>query len=186
MKIRNLFIGMLIMSVLLVIASCSKTESDLQNSIEGTYYGTLTRTTSLKSVQVDSIKMDHDTAEVTMMGDNLIEVYCYGEEIDTTFMLNYYMQNDSAYVCLTGDDFENMYGHMLGAGHMGGNNMGGGMMGDISGDETEWMHHLNDEHQPGDEHFGGFDMQNGTFTYSIRMMDEAEPYYMKFTGSKEQ
>lgn len=186
MKYGNIIIGTLFTSAFLLAASCTKTGSDPEDSIEGTYYGTIARTTSLKSVQAGSIGKDHDTAEVTMMEDNLIEVYCYGDEIDTTFMLNYYMDHDSAYVCLTGDDFEEMYGHMLGAGHMGGGMMGGNMMGDISDDETEWMHHLNDEHQPGDKHFGGFDMQNGTFTYSIRMMDEAEPYYMKFTGSKEQ
>ena len=186
MKFRNIIIGTLFISALLVVASCTRTGSDQENSIEGTYYGTITRTASLKSAQAVKSGADQGTAEVTMMGDNEIEVHCFGSEIDTTFMLDYYMQHDSAYVCLTGDDFENMYGHMLGEGHMGGNMMGGGMMGDISGDETEWMHHLNDEHKTGDEHFGGFDMKNGTFTYSIRMMDETEPYYMKFTGSKEQ
>jgi hypothetical protein len=91
------------------------------------------------------------------------------------------MHNDSAYVCLTGVDFESMYGHMLGSGHMGGS-----MMGDIGDDETEWMHHMSDEHDDGDEHFGGFDMHNETFTYSIEMMDENGTYYLKFHGSKEQ
>ncbi len=181
MKYRNLIIGMLFTSVFLVVVSCTTTNDDPEDSIEGTYYGTFTRTTSLKSAQAGNSGADQGTAEVTMMGDNEIEVHCFGSEIDTTFMLDYYMHHDSVYVCLTGDDFENMYGHMLGTGHMA-----GGMMGDIRGDETEWMHHLNDEHKPGDEHFGGFDMQNGTFTYSIRMIDETVPYYMKFTGSKEQ
>ena len=180
MKYRNLIIGMLFASVILLVVSCTGTKGDPGHSIEGTYYGTLARTSSLKSAQTENRGADQGIAEVTIMGDNEIEVHCSGSEIDTTFMLNYYMDHDSAYVCLTGDDFEDMYGHMLGTGHMGGN-----MMGDISGDETEWMHHLNDDHQPGDEHFGGFDMQNGTFTCSLRMMDETEPYYMKFTGSKE-
>ena len=70
---------------------------------------------------------------------------------------------------------------MLGSGHMGGS-----MMGDIRDDETEWMHHMSDEHVDGDQHFGGFDMHDETFTYSIKMMDESEPYYMKFSGLKEQ
>ena len=181
MKHRNLIIGVLITSVLLVVVSCSKTENDPKDSIEGTYYGTFTRTTSLKSAQTDNTGVDHGTAEVTMVENDQIEVHCFGNEIDTTFMLDYYMHNDSAYVCLTGTDFENMYGHMLGTGHMGGS-----MMGDIGDDETEWMHHMSDEHVDGDDHFGGFDMHNRTFTYSIRMMDESESYYMKFTGSKEQ
>lgn len=186
MKQRRLSIGMLFISALLLVVSCDETGNDPMDSIEGTYHGTFTSNTFLKSAKTNSGEVDHGTAEVTMMGDNLIEVYCLGDLIDTTFMLNYYMHNDSAYVCLTGDDFENMYGHMLGAGHMGGGMMGGSMMGDIGDDETEWMHHVSDEHEEGDEHFGGFDMHHGTFTYSIRMMDESGSYYMTFTGLKEQ
>lgn len=180
MKNRVLIIGMLIATVSLVVLSCTKTPDDLKEGIEGTYVGTITRTTSLKSAQADTGGPDQGIAEVTLKGDHQIEVHCVGNEIDTTFMLDYYLHHDSAYVCLTGEDFEHMYGHMLGAGHMG-----GGMMGDIGEGETEWMHHLMDEHVEGDEHFGGFDMHMGTFTYSIRMMDEAEPYYMRFSGSKE-
>jgi hypothetical protein len=181
MKKRNLFIGMLFISALLVVASCAKSEDDTGESIEGTYYGTLTRTSTLKSIQSGNEELADGIAEVSRMGEGQIEVHCYGDEIDTTFMLDYYMHNDSAYVCLTGADFESMYGHMLGSGHMGGS-----MMGDIGDDETEWMHHMSDEHDDGDEHFGGFDMHNETFTYSIEMMDENGTYYLKFNGSKEQ
>lgn len=179
MKTRNLMIGMLFTAALLLLASCTKTDNDYNGTIEGIYYGTLVRTTSLKLAQTHSGAGDQDTAEVTMMGENLIEVHCHGDEIDTTFMLDFYLHNDSVLVCLTGDDFENMYGHMPGSGHMG-----GGMMGDMGSDETEWMHHLSDEHEAGDEHFGAFDLRHGTFTYSIRMTDETEPYYMRFSGSK--
>ena len=123
---------------------------------------------------------DHGSAEINMMGDNQIEVHCFGENIDTTFMLDYYEHSDSVMVCLTGDDFENMYGHMLGSGHMD-----GGMMNDIQNGETQWMHHMNDEHEDGEEHFGGFDMHEMTFTYSFKMMDESSPYYLRFHGIKQ-
>jgi hypothetical protein len=83
-------------------------------------------------------------------------------------------------VCLTGDDFEQHYGHMLGHGHMG-----GGMMSDLRNGETHWMHHLSDEHASGDEHFGGFDMQEGSFTYSFIMMDGSQPFYLRFYGVKQ-
>lgn len=179
MKNRNLFIGMLFTSALFVAVSCTK--DDNRDNIEGSYYGTFKRTTSLKSTLSDDGGGVPGTAKVTITGENQIEVHCYGDEIDTTFMLNYYMHNDSALVCLTGDDFENMYGHKLGSDHMG-----GGMMGDIGDEETEWMHHMNDEHQDGDKHFGGFDLHMGNFTYSLPMMDETEPYYLKFSGSKKQ
>jgi hypothetical protein len=67
-------------------------------------------------------------------------------------------------VCLTGDDFEHMYGHKYGEGHMS-----GGMMDDMQNEETEWMHHMNDEHIDGDEHFGGFDMMQHSFGYKFEM-----------------
>ena len=120
------------------------------------------------------------TSEVTKTGDGEIEVHCYGDELDTTFMLNYYSNNDSVMVCLTGNAFEEMYEHMMGQGHMG-----GGMMGDISDGETPWQHHLNDEHQPGDEHFGGFDMINNTFGYRFQMTDGDNQYLLNFKGTKD-
>lgn len=125
MKHRSLLTGMPITSVLLAFVSCSETENDLTDSIEGTYYGTFTRSFSLKSAKPAIDGLASGTAEVTMMGD-------------------------------------------------------------IGDDETEWMHHLHDEHEEGDEHFGSFDMHSGTFNYSIRMTDEIGPYYMRFSGSKEQ
>ena len=60
---------------------------------------------------------------------------------------------------------------MLGQGHMN-----GGMMGDMQNNETEWMHHLNDEHQDGDEHFGGFDLQHHAFDYTFRMSNSANHF----------
>lgn len=171
-------------NILLVIAllagflACNKTEETPQdNSIEGTYKGTLTA--SLKSAEGLFPGSADATAVVNKSGDELIEVHCFTDEIDTTFMLNYYENNDSVMVCLTGDAFGEMYGHMMGQGHMG-----GGMMGDINPNETEWQHHLNDEHQPGDEHFGGFDMMNHSFGYTFEMMDGENHYSVHFEGTK--
>lgn len=74
---------------------------------------------------------DHGTATVTMMGENQIQVHCFGDPIDTTFVLDYYENNE------------------------------------------------------GDEHFGGFNMQDGTFTYSFQMEDETSLYYLTFQGVKQ-
>lgn len=150
------------------------------NGIEGVYDGTFSVSSSLKAGSLDGGEGDHGSAEIRVIRDNQIEVHCFGEDIDTTFMLDYYEHNDSIMVCLTGDDFEYMYGHMLGGGHMG-----GGMMGDIHGGETQWAHHMNDEHENGDEHFGGFDTHEMTFSYSFKMMDESSPYYLRFHGVKQ-
>jgi len=179
MKIRNLIMGIIVVSATIAFYSCSESDNGGDEGIAGTYFGTFTRSSSLKSAGTSGTPATDGFAEVSLMGDQQIQVHCSGDGIDTTFMLTYYENNDSVMVCLTGEDFDEMYGHMLGEGHMGGN-----MMGDIHDGETEWMHHLNDEHSPGDEHFGGFDMHNGTFTYAIGMTDESGNYYMKFQGSK--
>ena len=131
MKKRVILAGAILAVALMGFTSCEKTEDLKANDIEGVYEGTFSVSSSLKATSLDASENHHGTAEVSLMGDNQIEVHCFGEEIDTTFMLDYYEHNDSIMVCLTGDDFEHMYGHMLGEGHMGEGMMDGGMMGDI-------------------------------------------------------
>ena len=166
--------------VLIGFTACEKTENLDVNDIEGVYEGTFSVSSSLKSALFESSEGNYGSAEVSLLSNNQIQIHCLGVDIDTTFMLDYYEHNDSVMVCLTGEDFENMYGHMLGEGHMM-----GGMMGDRNNGDTEWMHHMDDEHEDGDEHFGGFNMQEGTFTYSFQMMEGSTPYYLKFHGVKE-
>lgn len=178
---KKMISGVAILALIVIgFTSCEKSEDLNVNDIEGVYEGTFSLSNSLKASSLDGSEDDHGSAVVSMMGNNQIEVHCFGEEIDTTFMLDYYEHNDSIMVCLTGDDFKFMYGHMLGEGHMD-----GGMMNDIQYGETQWMHHMNDEHENGDEHFGGFDMHEMTFSYSFKMMDEVSPYYLRFHGVKQ-
>ncbi len=172
--------GFTLAVVMMGLTSCEKSEDPPVNDIEGEYIGSFIVSSSLKSTQINDNYADHATANVSMLSDMQIEVHCFGEEIDTTFMLDYYHHGDSVMVCLTGSDFESLYGHMLGEGHMS-----GGMMGDRNGGETEWMHHMNDEHDEGDDHFGRFNLSDNSFSYSFRMMDGATPYYLKFHGIKE-
>ncbi len=162
-----------------VLAACEKSDDVSPQEIEGTYVGTLTGSDNTKSEA--GVNMDQAAvAEIRKTGNELIEVHLYSDGMDTTFVLNHYEHNNSVLVCLNGDDFETMYGHMLGQGH--GN---GGMMGDRQNGETPWTHHLSDEHQEGDEHFGGFDMQNHSFGYRINMMDGNTPYHLKFQGKRD-
>ena len=180
MRGNKVLIGLVLSIAIFAGTSCEKTDKQLNGDIEGTYVGSFSQSTTLKSESLDDNGVHDGVAEVTMMGDDQIQVHCFGNEIDTTFMLNYFEHNDIVMVCNTGYDFESTYGHMYGAGHMS-----GGMMGDMMSGETEWMHHMNDEHQEGDEHFGGFNMHDGTFSYSFRMMDNSTPYYLKFHGTKD-
>jgi hypothetical protein len=180
MRRNILLIGLMLSAVMLVVTSCKNSNDQVIGDIEGTYVGSFSKSTSLKAALLDGNGEHDGIAEVTMMGENQIQVHCFGNEIDSTIMLDYFEHNDSIMVCLIGDDFESTYGHMLGEGHMS-----GGMMGDMSSGETQWMHHMNDEHDEGDEHFGGFDMGDSSFSYSFRMMDGSTPYYLKFYGVKE-
>ena len=186
MKKSMIAVGLGLAVLLLGFTSCEKSDDPTNKGIEGTYIGAFSSSDLLKSAPLDALNGGPGTTEVSLSGDNQIEVHCFGEEIDTTFMLGYYENNDSVMVCLLGDEFDEMYGHMLGEGHMSGSgHMSGGMMGGIDPDETEWMHHLGDEHTSHDDHFGGFHIGEGTFTYSFRMMEGSSPYYLKFHGVKE-
>ena len=164
----------------MLLYACEKTGEPGIQSMEGTYIGTLVQESGLKNISAALKDADDAFAEITIVEDGIIEVYCHGDHLDTTFMLNYYDHDDSIMVCNTGDDFESLYGHMLGSGHMG-----GPMMGDIQQGESEWIHHLHDEHDESDEHFGGFNMDEGMFTYTFRMMDQAGQYHLTFQGAKE-
>ena len=162
--------GLLALAIgLLTFVACDKDEEIIDNSIEGIYIGTLTFGNDLKSA---SNMENEGTAVVTKNGVDEIQVHCFGSGLDTTFMLNLYEHHDSILVCLTGENFQHMYGHQL-----GGN---GHMMGHSNGGETSWRHHLNDEHHEGDEHFGGFHMGSHTFNYLIKM----ENGYYHFEGQK--
>ena len=172
--------GLALAVALTGFTSCEKTGDNTSIGIEGVYIGSFSISSSLKSASLESLMADHGTTEVTLMGEHQIEVHCYGQEIDSTLMLDYYEHNDSIMVCLTGEDFTNMYGHGLGQGHMS-----GGMMGDNNEGDSDWMHHMDDEHLAGDEHFGGFNLDEGSFTYSFKMMEGSSPYYLKFHGVKE-
>lgn len=139
------------------IFACDNNEDIISDDITGTYIGNITSDAANKSNTNKSINTA--TAIVRKVGDK-IELHCFDENFDETVMLDTYHYNDSIMVCLTGNDFRNMYGHMMGQGHMNGNMHQSG---------SEWMQHLNNEHEDSDEHFGGFDMQHRSFKYTFRM-----------------
>lgn len=145
-------------SFVLLLFSCEKSDDLNLNEITGTYIGTLTTDISSKSSSTSKI-IQTATAVVSDVGGQ-IEVHCYDEDFDVTIILDFYHHSDRIMVCQTGDDFENMYGHSLGHGDMNGN---------MHNNSTEWMQHLDNEHQNGDEHFGGFDMQDHSFNYTFKM-----------------
>ena len=163
--------------IALIATSCSKNEplkKDLLAQIAGTYKGTLTNSNGLK----------HDgTADVSAVNDSVVQIHCYDQEdFDTTFIMEIYANGDSVMLCNTGEDFVNQYGHeMTGAHHMW-QAMSEHMNGGMSMDSNDWQQHMQTQHQPGDEHFGSFDMDNGTFNY--RFGSDNSSSFGNFSGKK--
>jgi len=170
MKKKNIFTGLVVLAF--AFTACEKLDDIDAKDIEGTYIGTLTEESVMKSILDGGL---NDTTDIIDMGDGMIEVHCYGALLDTTILLNYYDHYDSVMVCFTGEAFENTYGHVLGMGHMG------GMMSDVNSGETNWMHHMDDEHDHDDEHFGGFNMEDHSFEYTF----ESAHGSFHFQGTRE-
>lgn len=166
----------MVVALLVLFSACEKDKTN-ETNIEGIYKGTLSGLQTKNTNGTAEIKSA--TSQITMTGENEIQVHCYAEGFDTTFMMNYYQHNDSAYVCYTGNNFEVMYGHMLGDGRMG------GMMDDKHNGQTQWMHHMDEEHKAGDEHFGGFDMTNHSFSYTFQMNADNPSDDRHFEGIKQ-
>ncbi len=169
-KFLNLWSVGIVVTLMLTV-SCSKDGSqstDYLNEILGTYQGTYTSSNTLKSGNTA-------TAEVSTNSDSTLFIHCYGDELDTTIIMDAYENGDSIMVCSQSEDFQDEYGGM---------SFGRGMMMMGSDDnETEWQHHMAGYHNEGNLHYGGFDMKMHSFEYSYRMMGDST-YYIKFQGSK--
>jgi len=169
MKKIKLFLGIAL--VTLAFSACEKESSnsdkDYMSEIVGTYNGEFINQSGLKSGNLG-------TADIVNV-NNQLQIHCYGDLMDTTFMMDAFENGDSVMVCDTGEAFEMQYGHM-------GN--GGNHMMDMHNNESEWMHHMNDDHNNEDMHYGGFNITNHTFEYKFRMKEDDSAYYIVFNGSK--
>lgn len=197
-NMRNLrkvsFFGMAILISTMI--SCSNDDADELTliseektvDISGVYTGTL------KTEGTE--KISEATFEVTMLDSMNVEIHCYGEEMDTTFMMHMYEYGDSIMICYTDSIFMMEYGHhMSDSTHgMGDNGMGdgsmgdGGMMGDGNGMGSNgmmnWMDHMDEEHDSTDMHYGGFDMTNQSCDYTIKINDGDNEILKRFQGTK--
>lgn len=169
MKKTKLFLGIAI--VAFAFSACDKNSSDSGkdyiSEIVGTYSGEFANQSGLKSGNIG-------TADVVRV-NNQLQIHCYGDLMDTTFMMDAFENGDSIMVCDTGEAFEMQYGHM-------GN--GGNHMMDMHSNQSEWQHHMTDDHNSEDMHYGGFNMTNHTFEYMFKMMDGNSADFIKFKGIK--
>ena len=151
------------------LVSCKKEQTypDLTKSVTGTYDGTLT-TNNLKTTSPA-------TADITKVNDYTVEIHCYGDDIDTTFMLELYEDGDMMQVCFTDDDFRREYGHDKSEDHH--------MMGD-NGDWMNWQQHMSADHDEDDEHYGFFNMKEHTFKYTFKIGTKKAAYTQEFSGKR--
>ena len=161
-------IALAIFSITLI--SCNKDdnqdEPNLTSGLTGTYTGTLT-TDGLKETSPA-------TADITAINNYTIQVYCYGDDIDTTIMLELYEDGNMMRVCFTDNDFYNEYGHSQSENHH--------MMGDNESCCTNWSQHMNNEHQGNDKHYGYFNKDNHQFDYTFNVTTSSATYTQQFVG----
>ena len=153
--------------------ACNKSTEVTMQSVEGTYTGTLSKTTSLKSMALDSgVHVD-----VNLMDSSSVEIHCYGGELDTTLMLNYYEENDSTFLCFSDEQFQGMFGYAYGSNHMM-----GGMMG---GNADDWMDQMMGEDYTNNNNLGGFDMMDHSFDYTFNRSEGDSIAHFHFHGTKQ-
>lgn len=140
---------------LALLGACNKENvSTVKKQVEGSYFGTITSYKS-QNVPIDS----YDGFVTVRVNDaNNLQIHYADDKLDTTFSMAYYRNADSLNLCCKGAAFKQAYGHEMGAGHHG------EMMSDKRKHETDWQHHLRDEHQKGDAHFGAFNTKNNSLT----------------------
>lgn len=162
---QKLILFTVLLIIPLLFAACKKENNDnpadLTTEVTGTYEGSITPTNNpsdSKDAIIEISKVDESTIHLNMMSEHL----------DTAFRLNLYEHADSMMVCFTGDRFNDQYGHNLDEDHH--------MMGD-NNDPMDWDHHIDEQHEPGDAHFGGFNMDHHTFSYQLVPGDQEAVSY---------
>ncbi len=167
---KHLILGLFLLSFILI--SCNESDDLELDKLSGTYIGTINNVNVSKLS--DSKSQDMFTAEVKLRG-NQLEVNCFGPQLNEQFMLEYYEHNGNYMVCLTGDDYKNLYGseHEM----MNGNHMNG-----MQGDDSPWMNHLNNAHQSNENHSNGeFNLNHHTFVCTFSWNDQS----VTFNGIKQ-
>ena len=179
-SIKNILVAA---AAIAILAACSKKDEPVADqSIEGNYVGTLTAS-SLKSTSGAITGHVSATSTVSQINDSMVEVHCFSDDLDTTFMLNYFNDNDSVIVCMNDSAFEEMYDEMMGHGGMMGGMMGGWT--NRQSGETDWQYFRNNYPQAGTLQMGGFDRMNHSFGYQFEMMNGNTPYNLTFQGTKQ-
>ncbi len=169
MKSLKVFSIIAMAITVITIVSCNnknQANPNLTKAVIGTYEGTLT-TNNLKGTSPA-------TADISAVNDYTVQIHCYGDDLDTTFMLELYEDGNTMRVCFTDEDFYSQYGHGKTEQHH--------MMGN-SGSWTNWSQHMGNDHGQGDVHYGYFNMSDHQFNYTFNIdITEGNTYTQEFSG----
>ncbi len=129
----------LIAAITFIIASCNKNDDKPDmDSIVGTYQGIINHSSDNSSSSA--------TTDITKDGDYSVNVHCYSNNFDTTFVMDLYQDGNTVY-CNNGGYNDN-------SGHMENMNQ-----------------HCNTE-----EHHGSFDMDNNSFNYTFDSSNDVKDF----------
>jgi hypothetical protein len=162
----TVFVALLIMT----ITSCNKEENQSQfdiNTITGTYSGTIGEIENYKTTQPA-------TAIISLINETQLEIHCYSDLFDTTFIMDWYPHGDSLMLCATGNQFSQEYGHEKGNHHSG----------HQGASDNDWGHHMGEDHNPDDMHYGGFNMNSHRFGYIFRISENSDFRFFEFKGER--
>ena len=164
------FLLIVFSAAMLIVTSCNK-EDDFSSAMD--YIKDITGDYEGSYLIIDGTRGNElAKAEVRHLSGIEIEIHCYGDLLDTTFVLDIYANHDSMMLCPTGDNFETTYGHRKGDYHMKHH----------GNDNSEWMHHLDDDHEINDLHFGGFNLSNHSLGYSFKIEQNNTTEIIRFEG----
>jgi len=187
--IKTTFLVSLIVATIFAV-SCKKTDintnnSDLSSSVSGTYSGVLKNSQTNQSVP--------GTLNVLAINDSVISMHCIADNFDTTINMMLYNNNDSIMMCFIGQDFYNEYGHNLdnhnfcnskpSGWHSGWENEHDNWWGDKNNMWNAWNNHMNTQHNPGDQHYVGFNPNTHSCNYSFTVATASATYSEIFIGT---
>lgn len=171
-----IFIGLVLSFGL--FTSCNKDDdenietNDPTGEVTGTYTGSLT---------TDNNKSSRDASVVvTLETEYSLRIHCFANDFDTTLIYNMFQNGDSVMICYSGQNFNNEYGHHMSTNW---NNCSENWNG-TNYQMCTWDKHMMDDHNTGDVHYGGFNMNNHTFNYRFKVTNNSSTYFEEFSGTK--
>jgi len=191
----------LFIATALLVTACKKdnrtpSASSLAAAVQGTYTGQLKSSATGQLKGSVTGQTDSATMTITAQNDSVVTMQCVSNQFDTTVTVMLYQDYDTIMPCFTDQDYYRQYGRKLdnstnfctNRSQNWSNNQWGNNQNMWWGNEKEqwnaWTNHMNTQHQPGDRHFGRFNPDSDSCTYTFQVNTGDSTYYQTFSGVK--